>query len=188
MNKYFIYFVFLSYFGFSQNNDSISFKKNEIKVDFFNLLILNKASITYERMLNKDFSVGVSVLKTIQSHIENQFNSNNQDKILLFQITPYVRYNLHYFNAKSVIYGELFSTYNEGRFREVSRFSDGVYGYYEVSESDYNDVALGGSLGYKQIILKQVIVDLNVGLGRNIFSINSQQIIPRIGFNIGYGF
>jgi hypothetical protein len=188
MKKYSIFFVFISYIGFTQNNDSISFKKNEIKVDFFSLLVLNKASVSYERLLNEDFSVGVSLLKTTQSHIENQYNSSIQDKIVLFQITPYIRYNLHYFNPKSVIYGEIFSTYNEGRFREISRFTDGFLAYYEITDNDFTDVALGGSLGYKHIIFKQVLIDVNVGLGRNIFSTNSQQIIPRVGFNIGYGF
>lgn len=180
-------FTFISVLSYAQS-DSLILKKNEIKTDFLSNIFLGKFSITYERILNDDFSVGLTGIKTYSNLLELDYYEKIDKKKLNVQIIPYFRYNLKKYDANSFLYTEAFLAFNSGKYREVKRLSDGQYAYYKIVDDTFFDVAPGLSFGYKQYILKNVIVDLNIGLGINLFDENSQQVVPRVGFNIGYRF
>lgn len=169
-----------------ENKNNPIDNKNEIKLDLFNLVALGKFSISYERILKNEISVGISILKTTQNHIENRLSINN--KVLELQIIPYFRYNYNIKNNSRFLYLEVFSAYNTGKYYGTSRFSDGQYAYYDVENNRFSDVALGFSTGLKEYIFKNLIFDMNVGLGRNMFNNESHDVIPRVGLNIGYNF
>lgn len=174
---------------FSQEDISnLQNRKNELKIDFFNLMLLNKLSITYERILNEDFSIGITGIKTTNKYFEERFENNYNRKALDVQIIPFVRYTLNKIDDNSLMYLEFITAYNSGKHRVLERNTDGLIAYYVIEDKTFQDIAIGGSFGYKQYIFKYVCVDLNIGLAKNLFSKNSQEVIPRVGANIGYRF
>ena len=66
-----------SIFGFSQEKETINFKRNELKGNAL-FLVLGAVEVTYERLLNEDSEVGASLFFVS----EDEFDTN-------FSLTPY---------------------------------------------------------------------------------------------------
>lgn len=190
MKKYFtLLFSLICFSLFSQEEEkNYLSSKNEIKVDFFNLLALGKFSISYERLFNDKLSVGISTLKTAPNYMDKRLDVYNNNKALSLQIIPYLRYNFSNKNNKRFYYIEFFSAYNDGEFYQLSRLSDGQYAYYDITKKSFSDMAVGGSLGLKKYLNNSLVLDFNIGLGRNILNNDSQEVLPRVGLNLGYKF
>jgi hypothetical protein len=52
----------------------------------------------------------------------------------------------------------------------------------------FTDFALGFGLGSKWIHRKGFVFEINAGIGRNLFSDNSPEIVGRGGITLGYRF
>ena len=88
--------LFLSLSTFAQSNDSgatdtitspIFSKKNEIKVDVLNLIGNGRLGISYERFLNKDFSVGISGLAFNKSNKKEDFLKDDTRTMIEYQVS-----------------------------------------------------------------------------------------------------
>ena len=152
------------------------FKKNELKGNAL-FLVLGSFDVSYERILNEESGLGISV--------NMPFDKNNWD--INYAFTGYYRY---YFGKKPAagFFGEAFGMLNN--------VDDYVY---EESPTEYTyepktltDFALGIGLGGKWVTKKGLLLEINAGVGRNLF--NNQyddrdyELIGRAGITVGYRF
>ena len=167
---------------------SLAGKKNELRVDLLSLVALSKVNLSYERFLNKDFSVGLSLNYANSKSVIEDFDEGNRNNMPKYEITPYVRYSL----SKSLIryyFLEVFASANGGDFREIVRKVDNNIGYYDIQKSSYFDVAVGGSAGYKMYLKEKFAIEFLVGFGVNtIDTAKSPDVFSRVGLSFGYRF
>lgn len=148
--------------------------QQEIKVDIAKALILKTVELSYENYFADQTSFGTSVFYNFEDKKED-FSYNEQ-----FMLTPYIR---HYFTTGENwnYFGEVFFAYNTGN-REIEL--NGASNTYKK----YSDGALGIAGGSKYISSGGLVIDIYIGLGRNLFSADSYPIVPRAGLNVGWRF
>jgi hypothetical protein len=165
----------LSTFGYSQEEKQVSFKKNELKGNAL-LLIAGGLEFTYEHLLNEESGVGVSVFVPF----DNDFDTK-------FSLTPYYRF---YFGDKPAagFFVEGFGMVNTFEYDEDWLFDETPI---EFPERQL-DFALGFGLGGKWVTKRGFLVEINAGIGRNLFNSQSEdyghQIVGRGGVTLGYRF
>ena len=159
-------------FGYGQ--EKVDFPKNEIKGNAL-FLVLGAVEITYERILNEDSGLGVSL-----------FFINEEDFDSSFSLTPYYR---AYFGKKLAagFFVEGFSMINTGKYYGNSVYDPNT-GYYTYEDKKFTDFALGFGLGSKWIHRKGFVFEINAGIGRNLLSNNSPEVVGRGGITLGYRF
>jgi len=166
-----------SLFGFSQEKETIDFKRNELKGNAL-LLVIGAGEFTYERLLNEESGVGVSLF----FNYDDQFYTK-------FSLTPFYRF---YFSKKPAA-----GFFVEG-FGMMNSYDSYVYNNnsydpsmpYNSNIEDRTDFALGFGLGSKWINKKGFLFEINAGVGRNLFNSNDtdNEIVGRGGITLGYRF
>ncbi len=160
-------------------------KKNELKINAFNILIFKSIDVSYEYLINKESSVGISFLINLDDG-----NTNGPHYNETFAITPYYRY---YISKK---YAAGFFIEGFGMYNTQENYN---YYYYSVddnieySESNIktNNFALGISFGAKFVSEKGFVFEFFAGVGRNIFTSDNEynfEFVPRLGTSFGYRF
>ena len=149
----------------SQEITDINNKKNEVKANAFNLIVVKFLDLSYEYLLNEEGSLGVSLL----------FNLSDSDKHYgykhrKFSITPYYRQFLFDKNAKGF--------FVEG-FGMLNSIQD---------KSNYTDFALGFSLGIKFVTKMGLVAEIYCGVGRNLLNKDILNIVMRGGLSLGCRF
>ena len=191
-----IFLVFISLSTYAQSTENTSTdtivspilaKKNEIKLDVLNLTAFGKLGISYERFLNQDFSIGITGMVFNKKSKNDDFLTDDTRTKIDYQVIPYVRYALSK-SATNLYYLEGFINVNGGEYKELKTFNNGTADYVLITRNDYNDVALGGAVGYKLYFKESFVLDLTVGLGKNLFQENSPSTVARLGINLGYRF
>jgi hypothetical protein len=189
----YLFGLFLSISAFAQSNETtisdtivspILAKKNELKIDLLNLTVNGKLGISYERFLNNDLSVGITGIMFNKS---NDFLTDDTRTLIDYQVIPYVRYALSK-SASNLYYIEAFTDINGGDYKELKTLNNGVADYVVVTKNKYSDIAIGGSAGYKLYFKESIVVDLHIGIGKNLFNENSPSTVARLGINVGYRF
>ncbi len=157
---------------------SMSAQNHQVKVDLLDILLLRSLDVAYEKPLNDEASVGVSVFVNFEPR-ENDFRYNED-----FQITPYFRQKFTK-KGKFDVFGELFGSLNFG---ETDEEKDDAGMITEEAEN-YTDFALGLGLGAQHISKNGYIFEVNVGIGRNLFNTKvAPNFIPRVGLSVGKQF
>lgn len=169
--------MLLTSVSFAQEAENlVSFNKNELKVNAL-LLVLGSFDVSYERILNEESGVGVSV--------NIPFDESNWD--INYTVTGFYRY---YFGKKPAagFFGEGFGMLNS--------IDDYVYtetqNNYNWKQETLTDFALGIGVGGKWVTQKGLLLEINAGVGRNLF--NNQyddrdyELIGRAGITVGYRF
>ena len=173
----------------AQQSSLLADKKNEFRVDLLSALIYTKASLSYERFLAHDFSVGANVNFSNSKKLNDDFDNGYRNNVPKYEINPYFRYALS--KSKSRYYfAEIFASYNGGDFKEIIRLTDSNNNdYYTTKKSKYSDFALGGSLGYKMYFKDCIALEFIIGFGSNLINKDkSPDVISRVGLNLGYRF
>ena len=167
---------------------SLYSKKNEIRVDVL-ATALTRLNVTYERFLNKSFSVGVSGIFSNSKKLRDDFDAGNINNFTKYEIIPFVRYNLSQ-GQSSFYFAEIFADINGGDFREIVLLTDAANNnYYAVEKSKFTDLALGAAVGYKYYIKDQIGIEFLVGFGSNLLNKEkSLDIISRVGLGVSYRF
>ena len=162
-------------FGYSQDKEKVDFSKNEIKGNAL-LLIAGGFEVSYERLLNEESSLGLSVFVPFVDDFDTKFS-----------LTPYYRF---YFGEKPAagFFVEGFGMFNTFEYTS-DWFSDTSPSEFPERQSDF---ALGFGLGGKWITKRGFLFEVNGGIGRNLFNSNSEeyghQIVGRGGVSLGYRF
>ena len=185
--------LFLLCFQFMQAQDSIPKsslynKKNEIRVDVI-ATALTRLNITYERFLDKKYSIGISCIYSNNKKLRDDFDAGNINNFTKYEVIPFVRYNLSQ-GQRSFYFAEIFADINGGDFREIVLLTDAANNnYYAVEKSNFTDVAMGAAVGYKYYIRDQFGIEFLVGFGSNLFNkTKSLDIVSRVGLGVSYRF
>lgn len=191
MKKILIACLLTTGLAFAQDQEKenpMASKSNEIRVDLLSPIAFGKAVVSYERFVSEDWSVGLSGTFTVGKKFEEDFDEGYRSTLPRYEIVPYVRYKMSKSSAH-YYFIEAFVSANSGEFREILREDDGNTGYYVISEDDYFDVAIGGSIGYKIYFNQSIVLEFIVGAGYNLANTDkSPDVVSRVGLNIGYRF
>jgi hypothetical protein len=170
----------ISLCSFGQDKPITKFIKNEYKINALEL-IAGAFDVGYEHVLNEESALGVSLFLPISDGFDTKF-----------MLTPYYRY---YFGAKpaSGFFMEGFGCLNAME-DEITSYNS-TTGFYSFSNKTITDFAFGIGLGGKWISKKGVTFELNLGVGRNLFSKYNDnnydrmyEVIGRGGISVGYRF
>ena len=93
MKKIILILLIVSSFASAQESTPNP-RKNEVRVDVLQAILSSKASISYERFLDSDFSYGINVNFTNSSKVRNDFEEGNTNNLPKYEFNPYVRYAL----------------------------------------------------------------------------------------------
>ena len=185
--------LFLLCFQFIQAQDSIPKsplynKKNEIRIDVL-ATALTRLNLTYERFLDKKYSIGISCVYSNNKKLRDDFDAGNINNFTQYEIIPFVRYNLSQ-GRSSFYFAEIFANVNGGDYKEIVLLTDADNNnYYTVAESNFTDLAMGAAVGYKYYIKDQFGIEFLVGFGSNLFNkTKSLDIVSRVGLGVSYRF
>lgn len=178
-NLFFVVILLVSFTSFAQNNvedKDDKPRKNELKINGL-YFVMGAFELSYERILNEESSVGISVFLPYDGDLKNNIN---------YYITPYYR---HFFSRK---YAKGFFVEGFGMLNSITSNSE----YYQngtLIKSDYktrSDFALGVGVGGKWVTKKGFLAEANLGIGRNLFNRDNEnnQIVGRLGLTLGYRF
>ena len=176
MKKTFVILIvtlLLSHNMFSQEDQVAKLENenfNELKLNAL-FLILGALEVTYERTLNEESGIGLTVFLPLDNDVSDEIK---------YYISPYYRF---YFGNKyaSGFFLEGFGMLNSTN-RDLNFF---------IYEEDFRtDFALGIGLGGKWITNSGFIGEINFGVGRNLFNNNNTdyEIIAKGGISLGYRF
>ncbi len=150
--------------------------QNELKLNLGTTIFGSFPEVTYERVINSDFSVGSSLGVALE---EDTFYAN-------FMFTPYVRW---FFGGSS----ENLRKFGAGFFIEAN----GALYNADKEELDYNhptpqweeknvmSAGLGLAVGWKYLSQNNWVGEVYTGLGREL---NDDGAYPRLGITIGKRF
>lgn len=164
-------------------------RKNELRVDVLQAILSSKASVSYERFLDNDFSVGFNVNFTSSSKVKTDFDEGYVDNLPKYEFNPYVRYALSK-GKKTYYFAEVFGSYNGGEHKEiVYKIDENLNGYYDTQKSNYTDFGAGAALGFKLYFTESFGMEVLVGFGYNFANTDkSPDKISRVGIGLGYRF
>ncbi|NIJ43924.1 hypothetical protein FHR24_000363 [Wenyingzhuangia heitensis] len=167
-----IVFIFTLFIAMGANAQN-----SQIKLDLLDILVMRTLDVSYEKQLNDEASIGLSVFINFEDK-DTKFRYNED-----FQITPYFRQYITTSNGFDV-FGELFGSLNFGETDEKTE--NGLV----VEESkNYSDFALGLGAGAKHVSKNGYVFEFNAGIGRNLFNAKvSRQFVPRFGISVGKQF
>lgn len=176
--KYLIIVMIFSVFAINAQNDkSENGKKNEVKLNVL-LPLTGAFEATYERILNKKSSLGVSAFTV--------FNNKNLNDDLNYSISPYYR---RYFGKKfaSGFFAEGFGMLSSIDGKKIYDINDNSI---FVEGPDVIDFSLGIGLGSKWVTKKGLIFEVNAGWGKLLFNADKtdHDQVVRFGFHLGYRF
>ena len=175
---------FLTFFvvqnAIGQDDTSNTTDKHELKLNATNLIIFSYLDGAYEYLINEESSFGVSLLFSFS-------DDEIFDEYRTFSITPYYR---QYFSKKYAkgFFVEGFGMLNSGENILLATFDQNG----NITDSDsenYTDFALGISVGGKFVTPRGFVVDLYLGIGRNLLGNDfSPELVGRGGVSLGYRF
>jgi len=153
-------------------------KQNEVKINGL-YLVLGAIDITYERLLNEESGVGVSVFIPFDDDVNDDVN---------YYISPYYRF---YFGKK---YAAGFFVEGFGMLNSVKSNTFEFNSNFDVvsrNEENVTDFALGIGIGGKWVTSRGMFAEVNFGVGRNLFNsrdFDDYDIIGKASISIGYRF
>lgn len=147
---------------------------NEIKLNGL-YLIAGSFELTYERILNDESGVGISVFIPFDEEVKDDVN---------YYISPYYRF---YFGKKPAA-----GFFMEG-FGMLNSVNEFIYNsnLNDFEKKSITDFALGIGVGGKWVTNSGFVGELNLGFGRNLFNNyeNSDlKFVGKIGITLGYRF
>lgn len=160
-------------FGYSQEKTTVDFPKNEIKGNAL-MLVSGAVEVTYERLINEESGLGVSLFVAYDNDIDTNFS-----------LSPYYRF---YFGKKPAagFFAEGF-----GMLDSYTQEAGGdLFSNYSGPEKNITDFALGFGLGGKWVTKRGFVFEINGGIGRNLFNSNGtdHEFVGRGGITLGYRF
>jgi hypothetical protein len=152
--------------------DTLSLPKNELKINAV-LAIVGAVELNYEYLLNEESGLGISVLVGYDDYALVDIQ---------YYVSPYYRF---YFGKKyaSGFFFEGFAMLNSVE-TEIDLFNANLVDEY------ITDFALGIGLGGKWVTKGGFLIELNYGLGRNLFNNDETEFdfVIKAGVSLGYRF
>lgn len=171
----FLFFIFLSFHGNAQQNNPTTLRK-ELSINALNILVFKTLDFTYEIHLNEESSFGLNTFLSLDG--KSRFDKDAPYYYEAFTLTPFYRI---YFSEKenAGFFVEAFATYATGS------YDDSQVNVY----NDFNELAIGFSLGKKFITKRNFVAVIYAGAGRYMLeNENAPGVVPRIGISFGKRF
>lgn len=156
-------------------------KQNELKINMTNLIAFKFADFTYERILNEESSLGVSILLNLDKSSDSGF-----EEYRTFSLTPYYR---HFFSKKYAqgFFVEAFGMLHSGE-DEIYEYDSVADPYGSYRDDKYTDFAVGISAGGKFVTKRGFIAEVYLGIGRDMLGQSVAEVVGRGGISIGFRF
>ena len=162
-------------------------KKNELKLNAFNLIAFAALDISYEKVISANSSYGVAIFYNFSDYENDDITFPKK-----FSITPYYRWFFSEYQYAQGFFIEGFGMLNTFQ---------GFYNSYDYN-NNYSKIktqtsfALGISVGGKFVLKEGFTAEVLAGVGRNLIKGESQEdyntfqneIIGRFGVSLGYRF
>lgn len=154
-------------------------KQNEVKLNGL-YLVLGAFEGTYERLLNEESGVGVSVFVPFADDVNDDLN---------YYISPYYRF---YFGNKYAagFFVEGFGMLNSYK-SNILEFNNFLFDVVETDEENVTDFALGIGIGGKWVTNRGMFAEVNFGVGRNLFNssdYDDYEFVGKASISIGIRF
>ena len=174
-------FLFLSIFTVNaQEEDATknSQEQNEVKLNGL-YLVLGAFEGTYERLLNEESGIGVSVLLPFDDDVNDDLN---------YYISTYYRF---YFGKKYAagFFVEGFGMLNS--YEDDTVVFNDQFDVLDVKEDNVTDFALGIGIGGKWVTNRGMFAEINFGVGRNLFNssdYDDYEFVGKAAISIGIRF
>lgn len=158
-----------------EKETNLNQNKHEIKLNSL-MLLVGAFEGYYEYILNEESSIGASVFFTFSDDLNNTK-----------YLSPYYRV---FFGKKHAagFFFEGFGVLNSYEYKTTA-FLNGVEAF--STSTNNTDFALGLGIGSKWITKRNIVFEINAGIGRNLFNsndINNAEIVGKFGLNVGYRF
>lgn len=165
--------------------------RNEVSLNAFNVLGFGVLDGTYERILTSNSSISVDIFSNFLTLSKGE--QQNLDDLYTkdFSLTTGYKYFFHEDRTAWGFYSELFGMLSSGSDHVQISETDPMTGEVTTIEREqdyYTDLALGVGVGYKYVARQGFMIDLSFGLGRNLFDVDSPNLITLPAINFGYRF
>jgi hypothetical protein len=166
-----------------------SLGKNELKLDFLDLLVFPALTVGFEKINDSSSGYGATLFLNLGG--EDTIGELYNDK---FALTPYYRF--YFLQSEDYggygIFAEIFTKFSSGKYEKFNDF----WGQNQNNETlSYSDIAPGLAVGRKWINRKGFTFELLFGVGRNLLykskdddSISRTAGIVRAGISVGKRF
>ncbi|MFD2562471.1 hypothetical protein [Aquimarina rubra] len=177
--------IFLGKIGLSQENSTNLPKrdtqKNDLSINLHPFAIAEGFSINYDRILNKNISIGINLFKAY----DDQNNIDNRDIDITgrtsFSIIPNIKYYVGERFARR-FYVQGLAMISSGQFITFTNNSP------TAREIDFTDVALGIGIGDKRILKNGIFIDFGIAIAYNLINKNSPDLLAHPNLSVGYRF
>ena len=162
-------------------------KKNELKLNAFNLIAFAALDIYYEKLISANSSYGVAIFYNFSDYENDDITFPKK-----FSITPYYRWFFSEYQYAQGFFIEGFGMLNT--FQDFYDSYDYNNNYSKIETQ--TSFALGISVGGKFVLKEGFTAEVLAGVGRNLIKGESQEdyntfqneIIGRFGVSLGYRF
>ena len=162
-------------------------KKNELKLNAFNLIAFAALDISYEKVISANSSYGVAIFYNFSDYENDDITFPKK-----FSITPYYRWFFSEYQYAQGFFIEGFGMLNT--FQDFYNSYDYNNNYSKIKTQ--TSFALGISVGGKFVLKEGFTAEVLAGVGRNLIKGESQEdyntfqneIIGRFGVSLGYRF
>jgi hypothetical protein len=162
-------------------------KKNELKLNAFNLIAFAALDISYEKVISANSSYGVGIFYNFSDYENDDITFPKK-----FSITPYYRWFFSEYQYAQGFFIEGFGMLNT--FQDFYNSYDYNNNYSKIKTQ--TSFALGISVGGKFVLKEGFTAEVLAGVGRNLIKGESQEdyntfqneIIGRFGVSLGYRF
>ena len=161
-----------------------SFGNNELRVNFFDLLVLPGFHGYYERIIDENSSYGTGLFINFSDNLSSDIVQRR------FAISPY--YRLYFLNRRDYgakgLFVELFSSFASAKDMDDDDLYDVYYDDFDDRDNIFR-VSVGATIGRKWITRSGYTFEPFIGIGRYLDSQDSNGGNPeahlRLGFSIG---
>ncbi len=162
--------------------DSRDIHKNELSINAFNLVAFGIIDIAYERVIDENSTW------SLEGYLYPNSDDDYYDDGFFKDISLTGKYK-HFFSSTYArgFYVNGFGMLSNGEY-ETNYYISEPSGEYVYETEDYTDFAIGFGLGGKFVSQGGFLLDLNAGIGRNLFSDNAPTIVGQFMVNLGYRF
>ncbi len=186
--------IFISQLLIAQNQSDVPSRdstKNEISINPINIVAFAALDIGYERILTANTTLGFDVFYRFSDNIDTDNDIIDRDGIFDKELALTARYK--YFFGNRVAWGfyiEGFGMLSNGEHEKYIEIRDEFGDFVRTEDIDveFTDFAIGFGVGGKFVTRKGFFIDISMGIGRNLFSDNSPDIIARPNLYLGYRF
>ncbi|MDH7446594.1 hypothetical protein [Aquimarina sp. 2201CG14-23] len=186
--------LLLSQTTFAQDQSDLprrDIKKNEISINPFNIVAFGALDVGYERVLGNNSSLGFDFFYRLADDDDDDNDVIDTDGVFDKEIAFTTRFKYFFGNRVARgFYVEAFGMLSSGEHENYVRVFDDLGNFISASdvEEEYTDFALGFSVGGKFVTRNGFFIDIGFGIGRNLFSDKSPEIILRPNLYLGYRF